>query len=73
MSENPAGIFSIAALLIGLIVAIAWTVLPFILFSRLKSMEKLLASIDVALTSVDRRLYYFQTRFEKADGTIAPE
>ena len=48
-------------MLIAFTVAIAWTVLPFILFSRLKGMEKL-------LTSIDLRLYYIQRHFQKEDS-----
>jgi hypothetical protein len=69
MNENPAISFlGMGAVLIALIVAIAWTVLPFILFSRLKATEKL-------LTSIDLRLYYIQRHFQKEDAPTdqAPE
>ena len=47
--ENP------LALIIVLVLATAWLVLPIVLFIRLQKIEKL-------LTSIDLHLYHFQTR-----------
>ena len=37
----------------ALAIAIAWTILPFILFKRLKRIEELLESIDVSLATCE--------------------
>ena len=39
-----------AAIVTGMAIAIAWTILPFILFARLKRMIELLESIDANLS-----------------------
>ena len=50
MLENPFGAFvGMAVVVLAIIVAVAWIILPFIVISEIEKIRKLLTSIDCRL------------------------